>query len=92
MTIRFNDRPGTYRLRGTAAAGPIVRGFSSNLPASATDLARLPEPELDTLLGKGRYQLAHNREEIHRVVGQQRVGQEMYPYIVLLLAAALALE
>ena len=26
------------------------------------------------------------------MVGQQRVGQEMYPYIVLLLAAALALE
>jgi hypothetical protein len=91
VTIRFNDRPGTYRLRGNAD-GPVVRGFSSNLPTSATDLARLPAPELDALLRKDRYQLARNREEIHRVVGQQRVGQEMYPYVVLLLAAALALE
>lgn len=91
VTIRFNDRPGTYRLRGNAA-GPVVRGFSSNLPSGATDLARLPAAELDGILGKDRYQLARNREEIHRVVGQQRVGQEMYPYIVLLLAAALALE
>lgn len=91
VTIRFNDRPGTYRLRGNAA-GPVVRGFSSNLPTSATDLTRVPASELDALLGKDRYQLARSREEIHRVVGQQRVGQEMYPYIVLLLAAALALE
>jgi hypothetical protein len=91
VTIRFNDRPGTYRLRGNAT-GPVVRGFSSNLPPGATDLTRLPATELDGILGKDRYQLARNREEIHRVVGQQRVGQEMYPYIVLLLAAALALE
>ena len=79
-TIRFNDRPGTYRLRGIAA-GPVVRGFSSNLPPSATDLTRLPAADLDGLLGRDRYQLARNREEIHRVVGQQRVGQEMYPYV-----------
>lgn len=91
VTIRFNDRPGTYRLRGNAD-GPVVRGFSSNLPPTATDLARLPVTELDELLGEDRYQLARNREEIHRVVGQQRVGQEMYPYVILLLAAALALE
>lgn len=91
VTIRFNDRPGTYRLRGNAA-GPVVRGFSSNLPLGATDLGRLPKAELDALFGKDHYQLARSREEIHRVVGQQRVGQEMYPYIVLLLAAALALE
>lgn len=91
VTVRFNDRPGTYRLRGNAA-GPVVRGFSSNLPASATDLTRVPAGELDALLGKDRYQLARSREEIHRVVGQQRVGQEMYPYVILLLAAALALE
>jgi hypothetical protein len=91
LTIRFNDRPGTYRLRGTAA-GPVVRGFSSNLPPAATDLSRLPPAELESLLGKDRFQLARNREEIHRVVGQQRVGQEMYPYLFVLLAAALALE
>lgn len=91
VTVRFNDRPGTYRLRGNAA-GPVVRGFSSNLPPAATDLTRVPPGELDALLGKDRYQLARSREEIHRVVGQQRGGQEMFPYVILLLAAALALE
>lgn len=91
VTIRFNERPGTYRLRGNAA-GPVVRGFSSNLSPGATDLTRLPVNDLDALLGRDRYQLARNREEIHRVIGQQRVGQEMYPYVILLLAAALALE
>jgi hypothetical protein len=91
VTIRFNERAGTYRLRGNLA-GPVVRGFSSNLPAAATDLTRLPPAVLDDFLGEGRYQFARNREEIHRAVGQQRVGQEMYPYVVLLLAALLAFE
>jgi hypothetical protein len=91
VTIRFNDVPGVYRLRGNME-GPVVRGFSSNLPASATDLTRVPPGELDSLLGKDRYQLARDREEIHRVVGQQRVGQEMYPYVIVLLIVALALE
>jgi hypothetical protein len=91
VTIRFNDRPGVYRLRGNFQR-PLVRGFSSNLPDAATELARSDTAQLNALLGEGRYQLTHNREEIHRVVGQQRVGQEMYPYIVVLVVIALALE
>jgi hypothetical protein len=91
LTIRFNDQPGTYRLRGIVT-GPVGRGFSSNLAADATELARIDAARLDGILGAGRYQLARNREEIHRVVGQQRVGREMAPYVLALLAGALLLE
>lgn len=92
VTIRFNDRAGTYRLRGDLRMTPESRGFSSNLPAIATDLTRVARSDLDELFGKDRYQYAKSREELNRAVGQQRVGQELYPYVVLFIAFILGLE
>jgi hypothetical protein len=91
LTIRFTDNPGAYRLRGQKA-GPLVRGFAVNLPADSSDLSRVEQSRLDELLGKDRYQLAKSREEIDRAVGNDRIGSEFYPLLVVLLAAALGLE
>ena len=91
LTITFTERPGAYRLKGNLG-GPVVRGFAVNLPARASELARLPRPELDQLLGEGRYQLARNEKEIVREVGETRVGREFYPYLLALLVVILALE
>jgi hypothetical protein len=91
LTIRFTDNPGAYRLRGQKA-GPIVRGFAVNLSQETSDLARLPVSRLDEMLGKGRYQLARNKDEIDRAVGNDRVGSEFYPLLVTLVALVLGLE
>lgn len=91
VTVRFTDVPGPYRLRGSRT-GPIVRGFAVNVPAEASDLTRVSREELDSLLGKGRYQFARNREEIDRAVGNDRIGSEFYPMLAVLLAAVLGLE
>jgi hypothetical protein len=91
LVVRFTERPGAYRLKGFRG-GPVVRGFAVNLPAEASDLSRLPREQLDTLLGKDRYQLARSREEIVREVGETRVGREFYPYLLAVLAIVLALE
>jgi hypothetical protein len=47
---------------------------------------------LDELLGKDRYQLARSQEEIDRAVGNDRIGSEFYPLLIVLLATALGLE
>jgi hypothetical protein len=91
LTIRFTDNPGAYRLRGQKG-GPVIRGFAVNLPADTSDLARLPRQQLDELLGKDRYQLARNQDEIDRAVGSDRIGSEFYPLLITLLAVALGLE
>jgi Aerotolerance regulator N-terminal len=91
LTIRVNTNPGTYRMRGNRH-GPVSRGFSSNLPLSATDLTRITREELNNLLGEGKYQFARERSEVQRVVGQQRVGQEMFPYLLTMLVAIFGLE
>jgi hypothetical protein len=91
VTVRFTDNPGAYRLRGQKG-GPIVRGFAVNLGADSSDLSRLPPAKLDELLGKDRYQLARSQDEIDRAVGNDRIGSEFYPLLVVLLVVGLGLE
>jgi len=91
VVIPVADLPGTYRLKGERD-GPVVRGFSTNLPADASDLDRIDAPRLDELLGKDRYQLASDRAAIVRVQGRQRAGREFYPLLVLALALILVME
>jgi hypothetical protein len=92
VTVRFTDNPGAYRLRGQQGGRPIVRGFAVNLPADSSDLSRLPREKLDELLGKDRYQLARSQDEIDRAVGNDRIGSEFYPLLVVLLVVGLGLE
>jgi hypothetical protein len=92
LTVRFTDNPGAYRLRGQQGGGPLVRGFAVNLPADSSDLTRLPREQLDELLGKDRYQLARSQDEIDRAVGNDRIGSEFYPLLVVLLVVGLGLE
>ena len=91
IVISAADLPGTYRLKGERN-GPVVRGFSTNLPAQASDLTRIDTTQLDQLLGADRYQLASDRAQIVRVQGRQRAGREFYPLLVLVLALILAME
>lgn len=91
LIVRFTDNPGAYRLRGQRG-GAVVRGFAVNLPADVGDLTRWPQDKLQDLLGKKRFHLAHNKEEIDRAVGTDRIGSEFYPLLMLLLVVALAGE
>ncbi|MEX2173240.1 MAG: BatA domain-containing protein [Pirellulaceae bacterium] len=91
VTVRFTENPGAYRLRGQKD-GPLVRGFAVNLAEQTSDLARLEADKLDELLGKGRYQLARNQDEIDRAVGNDRIGSEFYPLLATLVALVLGLE
>lgn len=91
VTVRFTEHPGAYRLRGQKT-GPIVRGFAVNLAGDTSDLTRLARERLDEILGRSRYQIARNREEINRAVGADRIGSEFYPLLVTLLALTLGME
>jgi hypothetical protein len=94
VTVKFTELPGAYRLKGKLGDdGPVVsRGFCVNLSPQSTDLAPAPPGRLDELLGPDRYQLARNREEINREIGEARIGREFYPYLLTMMAVVLALE
>lgn len=91
VTMKFTDLPGHYRLKGFRN-GPVLRGFSANLSAAATNLDRIDRKTLDELLGADRYQFSRTRDEIDRGIGATRVGREFYPYLLVAFAAVFALE
>jgi hypothetical protein len=91
LLIRGNNAPGIWRLRGQRA-GPVVRGFSSNLAPAATALTRVEPKALADWFGEQGFQCAQSREALRRVVGEQRVGRELYPYLLMLLVFMLAVE
>ena len=91
LSVRFTERVGAYRLKGNQG-GPVLRGFSVNLPEDSTDLTRATKEELDRILGKDVYRYASDREEIEVGVGESRVGYEFYPFLLVVLVVTLGLE
>lgn len=91
--VLSTESPGQYRLRGFRN-GPLLRGFSVNLPPGATDLSRLTPAELDEQWGAGRYLLVRGEQDIQRRIGEARVaaGVEFYPFLLLALVLALGVE
>ncbi len=84
--------PGNFQVQSGGTEGGVRRGFSANIPAAATSLARIEPVELDALLGAGRFRLAHGRQEIDRNVSAGRVGRELYPLLIFLVALVLGGE
>jgi hypothetical protein len=92
LTVTTTDEPGHYELQAGGSEGGIRRGFSTNIPEAVTRLDRIPREDLDALFGEERYRLARNQEEITRDVHRGRVGVELYPLLIILVALVLGVE
>ena len=89
LVITSTDQVGNYRVE---AAGGFQRGFSVNLAPRQTELARLPIEELKEIFGPFEFRVAESRQEIDRDISTGRVGRELFPPLMLLLAVVLAGE
>jgi hypothetical protein len=92
ITVSTTQSPGNYLLRSGGSQTGVRRGFSVNIAASDTDLARLTREDLTAILGDGRYRLSRGLAEIQRDVNLGRAGHELYPFLIILVALALGLE
>ena len=86
--LRFSatDQIGNYRLRSDAG------GLSVNYNQEQLDLTRISASVLDEYFGEKKYRIAKDRNEIEIVVAKGRVGQELYPIILLTLCLLFAGE
>ena len=80
------------RCRPAAASRGVDLGFSVNLPPQVSELDRVSDDDLQAVFGATEFRLARNRDEIDRSVSAGRVGQELFPYLILLLVVVLALR
>jgi hypothetical protein len=92
LVFAATDVAGNYR----AALGPNFGdqsvGFSVNLSAEASELARVTPVELEERFAPQKIRIARNRDEIDRSINTARVGVELYPHLMLLLALVLVAE
>ncbi|HVX11978.1 MAG TPA: BatA domain-containing protein [Pirellulales bacterium] len=83
---------GNYLVTAGGEQGGLDRGFSVNLPLSASDLVRGDEDGLKQVFGNTEFHVAHNRDEIDRKISTGRVGRELFPLLMVLVALVLGAE
>jgi len=92
LMVTSTDEPGNYRIQAGGRTAGVDHGFSVNLAARQTELERLTQEELAERFGPIPYRVARSRGQIERDVSMARVGRELFPLLILLVALALAAE
>ncbi len=91
LPITTTDQVGNYRLL-SGGEGQVDLGFSVNYAPKQTQLERITEGELSGIFGPVKYRLARTRQQIDRDISAGRVGRELFPPLILIVALILALE
>ena len=89
VTITATLEPGNYSVRAGGEAAGVADGFSANLDPAATDFRRLAADDLARVLGPG-HRLARTEDEIVRDVNLDRIGTELFGWLIVLAALAMA--
>ncbi|MFO0891852.1 MAG: BatA domain-containing protein [Isosphaeraceae bacterium] len=75
-----------------AAPQPVRLGFSLNPPGVESQLTPLQPAELDRLFGKDSYALAEDAKSLQEKVTEQKIGRELFPYLMMLILLVVTLE
>ncbi|MFM9963318.1 MAG: BatA domain-containing protein [Planctomycetaceae bacterium] len=84
IAIHETDQLGHY---GVSSADPVSKfasGFSVNATSAESDFRRLSAEELTQLIGEKRFSLARDIATLQRHVNTGRLGEEVYPLLLLL--------
>ena len=92
LIITSTDAIGNYRVSAGGTEDAYRSGFSVNLASEQTDLTRTDEERLQTVFGETPFRMARQRSELEGNVSRGRVGRELFPALILLLATVLAAE
>lgn len=89
ITVTATQVPGNYAIRSGGEAAGLAKGFSANLDAAATDTARLGDDSLAAIFGAA-HRLARSERELVRDVNLERIGAELFGWLIILAAVAMA--
>jgi hypothetical protein len=92
LVITAAEQPGNYRVLAGGQEKGFDRPLSINLAPEQTQLQRLEKNELGQIFGPYKFRVAATKEQIDRDVSMGRVGRELFPPLILAVAACLALE
>jgi hypothetical protein len=92
LSIATTEVLGNYRVQAGGREGGLDRGFSVNVGPEMSRLERTTVGRIADVLGPDRVRAARTRDEVEVRIGQGRIGNELFPVLILLVAAALAAE
>jgi len=92
VQVTATGSPGNYRVRAGGDTDGVNLGFSANLSSEASRLNRVNPDRLTEVFGDLPFRLAKNKDEIDRNVSLDRVGRELFPLLIALVAILLAVE
>jgi hypothetical protein len=91
ITVNGTQEPGNYVVRAGGEVRGFAKGFSTALDSRATDYLRLAPDQMAAFVG-GDGRVARNESELVRDVDLGRVGAELFGWLILLAAAAMAAD
>lgn len=92
LAFTGTEQPGNYRVQAGGETGGLDRGFSVNLAPEQTNLDRLAPDQIEAQLPSKQFRLVHDQRQMDRAISTARVGREIFPVAILLLAIVLCLE
>jgi hypothetical protein len=92
LVVASTDIPGNYRVRAGGISSGVDRGFSVNIDPRGTELARIDEEALAEVLAPLEFQVAREQNELDERVNSGRVGRELFPLLIVIVALALGAE
>jgi hypothetical protein len=84
LVLEGLDTLGNYDLLTLGDRRDLLAGFSLNPPPAESDFTRLLDDEMDQLLGEDAYYVARSIEELKGEIQASDIGQEMFPFILVL--------
>ena len=84
FAIRETDQLGHYSVASADPVSKFASGFSVNAASAESDFRRLSEDDLTQLFGEKRFSLARDIATLQRHVNTGRLGEEVYPLLLLL--------
>jgi hypothetical protein len=90
-TVTATLEPGNYTVRAGGVIGGVADGFSVVLDPAAIDFRRLTPDQLAAVLGP-KHRLARTEEELVRDMNLERIGSELFGWMIVLAAVAMAAD
>ena len=84
FSIRETDQLGHYDVFSADPQSKFATGFSVNASAIESDFRRLTEEDLTQMFGEKRFALARDIATLQRRVTTSRLGEEVYPLLLIL--------
>jgi hypothetical protein len=92
LVIASTSIAGNYRVQAGGATSGVNRGFSVNIDPRSTAMERIDRERLAEALGPLEFQITRERDDLDERMNTGRVGRELFPLLVFVLAFILGVE